>query len=74
MYVGNTKSGNNYSNYSNYTFIVTLIKQEKHVFALVIVYIRVYLRVFTKLFTGIQVSEDFKFRVSGNRNNRKRTA
>ena len=29
---------------------------------------------FRKLFTGTRVSENFKFRVSGSRNNRKRTA
>ena len=44
---------------------MTLIKQEKPVFILVILYIREYLCVFTKLFTGNRVSEDFQFRVSG---------
>ena len=38
--------------YSKSTFIVTLIKQEKLVFILVILCIREYLCVFTKLFTG----------------------
>ena len=42
---------------------MTLIKQEKLVFILVILYIREY--VFTKLFMGTQVSKDFQFRVSG---------
>ena len=51
---------------------MTLIKQEKLVFVLVILYIREYLCVFTKLFTGARVSEDF--RVSGSRNNQERTA
>ena len=60
--------------YSKSTFIMTLIKQEKLVFILVILYIREYLCVFIKLFTGTRVSEDFTFRVSGSRNNRKCTA
>ena len=55
--------------YSKSTFIVTLIKQEKLVFILVILYIREYLCVFTKLFTGTRVSEDLQFWVSGSRNN-----
>ena len=50
---------------------MTLIKQEKVVFTLVILYIREYLHVFIKLFTGTRVSEDFQFRVSGSRNNQK---
>ena len=57
--------------YSKSTFIVTLIKQEKLVFILVILYIQQYLCVFTKLLTGNRVSKDFQFRVSGSR---KRTA
>ena len=40
----NIEAGNYYS---KSTFIVTLIKQEKLVFVLVILYIREYLRVFT---------------------------
>ena len=48
--------------YSKSTFIMTLIKQEKLVFILVILYIREYLCVFTELFTGTRVSEDFQFR------------
>ena len=39
---------------------------------MVILYIREYLHV--HVFTGTRVSEDFQFRVSGSRNNRKRTA
>ena len=54
--------------------LTCIIKQEKLVFILVILYIWEYLRVFTKFFTGSRVSEDFQFRVSGSRNNRKRTA
>ena len=42
---------------------MTLIKQEKLVFILVILYIQEYLCAFTKLFTGTRVSEDFQFRV-----------
>ena len=53
---------------------MTLIKQEKLVFILVILYIREYLCVFTKLFTGTWVCEDFQFQVSGSRNNQKSTA
>ena len=53
---------------------MTLIKQEKPVFISVILYIRKYLCVFTKLFTGTRVSKDFQLRVSGYRNNRKRTS
>ena len=41
--------------YSKSKFIMTLIKQEKLVFILVILYIWEYLHVFTKLFTGTQV-------------------
>ena len=44
--------------YSKSTFIVTLIKQEKLVFILVILYIQEYLCAFTKLFTGTRVFED----------------
>ena len=55
-------------------FILTLIKQEKLVCILVILYIQEYSRVFTKLFTGTRVSEDVQFHVSGSRNNQKRTA
>ena len=40
--------------YRRYTFITTLIKQEKHVFILVILYIWEHLCVFTKLFSGIR--------------------
>ena len=70
--VFNIEAGNYYS---KSTFIVTLvIKQEKFVFILVILYIREYLCVFTKLFTGTQVFEDFQFRVSSSRNNRNHTA
>ena len=47
------------------TFIMTVIKQEKLEFILVILYIQEYLCVY---FT--RVSEDFQFRVSGSRNNR----
>ena len=57
--------------YSKPTFIMTLIKQEKLVFILVILYIREYLCVFTKLFTGNRV---FQFWVSSSRTNRIRTA
>ena len=62
--------------YSKSTFNMTLIKQEKLMFMLVILYIREYLHVcvFTKLFTGTWVSEDFQFRVSASRNNGKWTA
>ena len=52
----------NSSNYSSKSaFIMTLIKQEKLVFILVIAYMynRKYLRFLTKLFTGTRVSEDF---------------
>ena len=45
----NIEAGNYYS---KSTFIMTLIKQEKLVFMLVILYIREYLCVFTKLFMG----------------------
>ena len=69
--VFNIEAGNRYSN----TFIMTLIKQDNLVFILVIyLYIREHLCIFTKLFTGNRVSEDFQFRVSSSRNNRKRTA
>ena len=64
--VFNIEAGNYYS---KSTFIMTLIKQEKLVFILVILYIQKYLCFFTKLFTGTWVSEDFQFRVSGSRNN-----
>ena len=60
--------------YSKSTFIMTLIKQEKLVFILVILYIQEYLCVFAKLFTGNRMSEDFQFWVSGSWNNRNRTA
>ena len=50
------------------------LKQEHLVFILVILYIGEYLCVVIKLFTGTRVSKDFQFRVSGSRNNRKRTA
>ena len=53
---------------------MALIKQEKLVFVLVILYIQEYLCVNYKLFTSTQVSEDFQFRVSGSQNNRKCTA
>ena len=69
--VFNIEAGNDYS---KSTFIMTLIKQEKLVFILVILYIQEYLCVFTIFFRGIRVSEDFKFRVSGSRDNRKRRA
>ena len=69
--VFNIKAGNYYS---KFPFIMTLIKQEFVFFILVILYIQEYLCVFTKLFTGTRVSEDFQFRVTGSRNNRKRTA
>ena len=59
--VFNVEMGNNYS---KSTFIMTLIKQEKLVFILVILYIREYLCVFTKLFMGTRVSKDFQFRIS----------
>ena len=57
----NIEAGNYYS---KSTFIMTLIKQEKLVFILVIVYmyIREYLCVFVY---GTRVSKDFQFRVSG---------
>ena len=61
----NTEPGNYYS---NSTFIMTLIKQEK-----LILYIQEYLGVFTKQIMGDRVSEDFQFRVSSSRNNRKCT-
>ena len=60
--------------YSKSTFNMTLIKQEKLVFILVIVYIQQYLCVFIKLFTGTRASEDFQYQVTGSRNNRKCTA
>ena len=53
---------------------MTLMKQEKRVFILVILYIREYLYVFMKMFTGSRVSKDFQYRVSGSRNDRKRVA
>ena len=60
--------------YSTSTFIMTLIKQEKLVFILVILYILEYLCVFTKLFTGTRVTKDIQFQVSGSLNNWKCTA
>ena len=73
VFLFNIEAGNYYSKSS---FIVTLIKQEKLVFILVILYIREYVHVcvFTKLFTGSRVSKDFQFWVSGSRNNQKQTA
>ena len=56
--VFNIETGNYYS---KSTFIVTLIKQEKLVSMLVILYIQEYLCVLTKLFTGTQVSVYFQF-------------
>ena len=67
----NIEAGNYYS---KSTFITILIKHEKLVFMLVILYIREYLYVFTKLFTSNRVSEDFQFQVSGSWNNQKCTA
>ena len=58
--ISNFEAGNDYS---KSTFIMTLIKQKKLVFILVILYIREDLNVFTKLFTGTRVNEDFQFRV-----------
>ena len=49
----NIEAGNDYS---KSTFIMTLIKQEKLVLILVILYIQEYLCGFTKLFTGTRVS------------------
>ena len=47
--VFNIETGNYYS---KYTFIMTLIKQDKFVFILVILYIQEYLCVFTKIIYG----------------------
>ena len=69
--VFNIEAGNDYS---KSTFIMTLIKQEKVVFILVILYIREYLCVFTKLFMNNLVSEDFQFWISGSRYNQESTA
>ena len=55
--VVNIDAGNNDS---KCTFIMTLIKREKLVCVLVILYIREYLCVFTKLLTGIR-----RFSISG---------
>ena len=72
--VFNIKAGNDYSTCKS-TFIMTLIKQEKLVFILVILYIREYLYVFTNcLQTCTRISEDFQFRISGSQNNWKSTA
>ena len=68
--VFNIEAGNYYS---KSTLIISLIKQEKIVFILVVLYWE-YLCVFTKLFTGTRVSDDFQIQVTGSRNNRTRTA
>ena len=52
---------------------MTLIKQEKLMFILVILYCT-FGSIYVLLQNCTQVSENFKFRVSGSRNHRKRTA
>ena len=58
------------NDYSKSTLIMTVIKQEKLVFILVILYIRKHLHVFTKLFTGARASKNLQFWVSNSQNNR----
>ena len=68
--VFNIEAGNYYS---KSTFIMTNKTRETCVHVGHFIHSGVF-RCFYKLFTGTWVSEDFQFRVSGSRNNRKRTA